>query len=168
MIIFNWKFQLEIGHIWHTTLLRITLLEMAFRNDLCKLPMPTDIDEREISHRGRLIEEKLLKCYTDEVASEICKLVLQNCNGCRIDHPIQRQHDCLMMEAEEKIWVYFDFALDAVSEATIVEVFMNSFQDIKPLVNGLGLLKYTCQDWRTLFCVKNRELLKLRTLAILY
>ena len=53
MIIFNWKFQLEIGHIWHTTLLRITLLEMAFRNDLCKLPMPTDIDEREISHRGR-------------------------------------------------------------------------------------------------------------------
>ena len=63
-----------------------------------------------------------------------------------------------MMEAEEKIW----------SEATIVEVFMNSLQDIKPLVNGLELLKYRCQDWRTLFCVKNRELLKLRTLAILY
>ena len=74
-----------------------------------------------------------------------------------------------MMEAEEKIWVYFDCALDAVSEATIVEVFMNSLQDIKPLVNGLEpLLKYTCQDWRTLFCVKNGELLKRRTLAILY
>ena len=38
-----------------------------------------------------------------------------------------------MMEAEEKIWVYFDSAWDAVSEATIVEVFMNSLQDIKPL-----------------------------------
>ena len=86
---------MEIGHIWHTTLLRITLLEMAFRNDLCKLPMPTDIDEREISHRGRLIEEKLLKCYTDEVASEICKLVLLNCNGCRIDHPSQRHTTAL-------------------------------------------------------------------------
>ena len=150
--------------------LRITLLEMAFLNGLCKLPMPTDIDESEIfrSHRQRLIEEKLLKCYTDEVASEICKLVLLNCNGCRIDHPSRRQPDCLMMEAEEKIWVYFDCALDAVSEATIVEDFMNSLQDIKPLVNCLELLKYTCQDWRTLFCVKNRELLKLRTLAILY
>ena len=46
--------------------------------------------------------------------------------------------------------------------------FMNSLQDIKPLVNGLELLKYTCQDWRTLFCIKNRELLKRWTLAILY
>ena len=111
-----------------------------------------------VSHRRRLTEKKLLKCYPDEVASEICKLVLLNCNGCRIDHPSQRQPDCLMMEAEEKIW----------SEATIVEVFMNSLQDIKPLVNGLELLKYRCQDWRTLFCVKNRELLKRRALAILY
>ena len=86
--------------------------------------------------------------------------MLQNCNGCRIDHPSQRQHDCLLMKAEEKMWVYFDCALCAVSGATIVEVFMNSLQDIKPLVNGLELLKYTCQDWRTLFCVKNRELLQ--------
>ena len=103
---------------------------MAFRNGLCKLSMPSDIDEIEInlSHRQRRVEEKLLKCYTDEVASEICKLVLLNCNGCRIDHPSQRQHDCLMMEAEEKMWVYFDCALDDVSEATIVEVFMNSLR----------------------------------------
>ena len=121
-----------------------------------------------LGHSQRLSEEKLLKCYTDEVASEICKLELQNCNGCRIDHPSQRQHDCRLMKAEEKMWVYFDCAFGAVSEATIVEVFMNSLQDIKPLVNGLELLKYTCQDWRTLFCVKNRELLKRRTLAILY
>ena len=55
-----------------------------------------------------------------------------------------------------------------MSEATIAEVFMVSLQDIKPVVNGLELLKYTCQDWRTLFCVKNRELLKRQTLAILY
>ena len=132
--------------------------------------MPTDIDESEIflSHRQRLIEEKLLKCYTDEVASKICKFVLLNCNGCRIDHPSQRQHECLIMEAEEKMWVYFDCALDAVSKATIAEVFMVSLQDIKPVVNGLELLKYTCQDWRTLFCVKNGELLKRRALSILY
>ena len=51
-----------------------------------------------------------------------------------------------MMEVEEKMWVYFDCALDAVSETTIVEDFINSLQDIKPLVNGLELLKYTCQD----------------------
>ena len=72
-----------------------------------------------------------------------------------------------MMEAEENIWVYFDCALDAVSQATIVDAFMNSLQNIKPSVNCLELLKYTCQDWRNLFCAKNRELLKHRTLAIL-
>ena len=77
--------------------LRIKLLEMAFRSGLCKLSMPTDIDESEIfrSHRQRLIEEKLLKCYTDEVASEICKLVLLNCNGCHIDNPSQRHTNAL-------------------------------------------------------------------------
>ena len=77
--------------------LRITLLEMAFRSGLYKLSMPTDIDESEkfLSHRQRLIEEKLLKCYTDKVASEICKLVLLNCNGCRIDHPCQRHTTAL-------------------------------------------------------------------------
>ena len=96
-----------LGQAFGTRLyLMITLLEMVSRNAPCKF-LPTDIDQSEIflSHRQRLIEEKLLKCYTDEVASEICKLVLLNCNGCRIDHPSQRQHDCLMMEAEEKIWM---------------------------------------------------------------
>ena len=43
-------------------------------------------------------------------------------------------------------------ALDAVSEATIAETFMISLQDIKPTVNGLELIKYTCKDWRILFC----------------
>ena len=87
-----------LGQTFGTRLyLRITLLEMDFLNGLCKLPIPTDIDESEIilSHRRRLIEEKLLKCYTDEVASEICKLVLLNCNGCRIDHPSQRHTTAL-------------------------------------------------------------------------
>ena len=56
---------------------------MDFLNGLCKLPIPTDIDESEIilSHRRRLIEEKLLKCYTDKVASKICKLVLLTATG---------------------------------------------------------------------------------------
>ena len=42
--------------------------------------------------------------------------------------------------------------MDAVSEATIAETFMMSLQDVKPTVNGLELIKYTCKDWRILFC----------------
>lgn len=107
---------------------------MSSQGIMIKLSMwPTDQDERHriLSHIWKLIEGKLQECYTEEVASNIYKFVTENCNGCAIDHPSQRQHDCLMME-----------------------------------VNALELLKYTCQDWRLLNCMKNKDILKCQTLAI--
>ena len=71
------------------------------------------------------------------------------------------------MEADERLWLYFDAALGSVSEAEIVEKFMSSLKDIKPKVNGLELLKYTCKDWRMLFCGKRKQLLKKKTLDLL-
>ena len=116
------------------------------KNNNLKLTMPTDIAEEELilSHRQRLIEDKLLNCYVIEVASIITALVVKNCNRCIIDHPSQRQHPCLTMESDERMWLYFDEALDVVCEAIIAENLMNSLYDIKPSVNGLELLKYTC------------------------
>ena len=32
--------------------------------------------------------------YTEAIASEIRRLCEENCFGCKIDHPSQRQHDC--------------------------------------------------------------------------
>ena len=93
--------------------------------------------------------------------------MVENCNGCIIDHPSQRQHPCLMMENDEKLLLYFDIAFSRVSEANVMEKFMNSLGDIKPTVNGLELLKYTCNDWRTLFCTNERRLLKQETLKLL-
>lgn len=142
---------------------------MSSRKSLSKLTMPTDIGDEEkfLSHRQSLIKEKLLKCYADEIAIIISNLVVENCNGCIIDHPSQRQHPCLMMESDEKMWMYFDIALERVCEATIAENFMNSLKDMKPKVNGLELLKYTCRDWRILFCTKQRQLLKKKTHELL-
>ena len=54
-------------------------------------------------------------------------------------------------ENEKRLLMYFDIACSRVSEASVMEKFMNSLGDIKPTVNGLELLKYTCNDWRTLF-----------------
>ena len=62
-------------------------------------------------------------------------------------------------------WMYFDTALERVCEAMIAENFMTSLQDMKPKVNGLELLKYTCR--RILFCTKQRKLLKRKTLELL-
>ena len=40
---------------------------------------------------------------------------------------------------------------------------MNSLQDMKPTVNGLELMKYTCQDWRKELCSRERKKLKTKT-----
>ena len=48
-------------------------------------------------------------------------LVLENCEGCHVDHPSQRQHDCLMMEDEQRMWLYFNTAMEKVSEAKVIE-----------------------------------------------
>ena len=127
---------------------------MSAREHLPKLTLPTDIgnEERFLSHRQKIIQEKLIKCYAEEIASVINQLVVENCKGCIIDHPSRRQHPCLMMENDERLSLYFDDALSKVSEASVMENFMNSLNDIKPRVNGLELLKYTYYDWRTVFC----------------
>ena len=68
---------------------------MAHRSGLSKLNY-TDIGEEEnFFCRQRLIEEKLLKDYVEEVSAIISMMVLENCEACRVDHPSQRQHDCL-------------------------------------------------------------------------
>lgn len=138
---------------------------MASKSNVLKLTMPVDIDECEMifSHRQKLIEDKLLNCYADEIATLISCLVIKNCNGCIIDHPSQRQHPCLMMESDEKMLLYFDEASNTACEATIAGKFMNSLQDVKPSVNGLELLKYTCKDWRQVFCSRERQRLKTKT-----
>ena len=122
------------------------------------------VQERFLNHRQKIIEERLIKCYAEEIASAINQLVVENCNGCIIDHPSQRQHPCLMMESDERLSMYFDDALLKISEAKVMENFMNSLSDIKPRVNGLELLKYTCYDWRSVLCANERRLLKQETL----
>ena len=139
---------------------------MSARKSLSNLTLPTDIgnEERFLSHRQKIIEERLIKCYAEEIASVINQLVVENCNGCIIDHPSQREHPCLMMESDERLSMYFDDALLKISEARVMESFMNGLSDIKPRVNGLELLKYTCYDWRSVFCANERRLLKQVTL----
>ena len=134
--------------IWFTWTTRrvcfffVLLQTMASRSGIYKLTLPTDIGDEESYHQ-EIIEGKLLKCYAEEVSTIISMLVLENCEGCLIHHPSQRQHDCLMMEDEQEMWLYFDTALEKVSEAKVVETFVNSLQDLKPTVNRLELLKYT-------------------------
>ena len=48
------------------------------------------------------------------VAAKIDEFVLRDCYGCKIHHPSQRQHDCLMLLMSERIEMYFDEAWNAL------------------------------------------------------
>ena len=141
----------------------------SLKDSTLQLAMPVDVDHFEIflNHQHEQIQGILLECYASEIASRIAALVEKNCNGCIIEHPSQCQHPCLMLEPDEKISLYFDDALDSVCEATIADKFLNSLEDIKPAANRLELLKYTCRDWRILFCLRERQKLKAKTCELL-
>ena len=124
-----------------------------------------DIDNKELvlSRRQQRIERKLIKCYAAEIALGISRLVEENCIGCILGQLSQTQHDCLMMQRDEQLWRYFDLALSRISEGKIMESFSESLKNIKPEVNGLEMLKYTCRDWRIVFCSDQRRTLKEET-----
>ena len=54
--------------------------------------------------------------YTHAVFTEIERLCEENCCGCKIDHPSQRQHDCLMLTAEEKWELYYKKAVALLND----------------------------------------------------
>ncbi len=127
--------------------------------------MSLNIDNKELvlSHRQQRIERKLVKCYAEEIAMTISRLVEENCAGCILGQLSQTQHDCLTMQRDEQLWRYYDLALSRISEGIIMESFSERLKNVKPKVNGLDTIKYTCRDWRTVFCSDQRPVLKEET-----
>jgi hypothetical protein len=52
---------------------------------------------------GKTASYNLLEgIYANAVAHEVQKLCVESCNGCQVGHPSQMQHDCLMMNENER------------------------------------------------------------------
>ena len=94
-----------------------------------------DIDNKRLIlyHRLRRIENKLLKCYAKEIATMISQLVVENCAGCITENLSQANHECLTMEKDEQLCMYFDEALSKISEAKVREAFIENLKDINPV-----------------------------------
>ena len=54
--------------------------------------------------------------YTRAVFTEIERLCEENCCGYKVDHPSQRQHDCLMLTEEERWELYYKKAVALLDE----------------------------------------------------
>jgi hypothetical protein len=56
---------------------------------------------------GKATSYNLLEgLYANAVAHEVQRLCVESCNGCQVGHPSQRQHDCLMMNENERWQMY--------------------------------------------------------------
>ena len=126
---------------------------------------PIDIDNMElVLHlRQKLFVKKLLKISAEEIASIISQLVVKNCNGCMTEHLSQTHHQCLTMERDEQLCLYFDYALEKASETKVIEAFTRSLSEMKVH----ELIKYNADNWKTVFCVDHRRALKYETFQLL-
>ena len=56
---------------------------------------------------GKATSYNLLEgIYANAVAHEVEGLCVNSCNGCQVGHPSQMQHDCLMMNENERWQMY--------------------------------------------------------------
>ena len=70
---------------------------------------------------GRTTSYNLLEgIYANAVAQEVERFCVESCNGCQVGHPSQRQHDCLMMNENERWQMYGLQAIERVNGKRMV------------------------------------------------
>jgi hypothetical protein len=57
---------------------------------------------------------------SNAVAQEVERFCVESCNGCQAGHPSQRQHDCLMMNENERWQMYGFQAIERVNGKRMV------------------------------------------------
>ncbi|KAK7499991.1 hypothetical protein BaRGS_00008839, partial [Batillaria attramentaria] len=77
--------------------------------------------------------------FKNEVELEINSLTARNCVGCRVDHPSQRRHDCLMMDLIERVLTYGEEAIAIVCGRRMGEVTEANIRRIYTELMGEGV-----------------------------
>ena len=84
------------------------------------LPIRCESHTMECLH-GKTASYNLLEgIYANAVAHEVQKLCVESCNSCQVGHPSQRQHDCLMMNENERWQMYGLQAIERVNGKRMV------------------------------------------------
>jgi hypothetical protein len=66
--------------------------------------------------------------YANAVAQEVERFCVESCNGCQTGHPSQRQHDCLVMNENERWQMY---GLQAIERVNGKRMVWNEFAEAK-------------------------------------
>ena len=58
--------------------------------------------------------------FSQAVSCEVHKLREEKCRGCKVNHPNQRRHECLMMSKEDGWTMHGLEAIEGVNERLIL------------------------------------------------
>ena len=82
---------------------------------------------------GKAASYKLLEgIYAKAVAHEVQRLCVETCNGCQVGHLSQRQHDCLVMNENERWQMY---GLQAIERVNAKRVVWSEFAEAMRVLN---------------------------------
>ncbi len=59
----------------------------------------------------------------------LIKLKTNMCSGCFYKHPSQRNHDCVMMETEERVYGFLDDAMESVALKDVSNEVLSKYKD---------------------------------------
>jgi hypothetical protein len=89
--------------------------------------------------------------YANAVAHEVHRLCVELCCGCQINHPSQRQHDCLMIDEHERWQMY---GLQAIGRVNTKRLVWNEFAEVARVLKCGGWATWWMSlDW----CLKSRR-----------
>ena len=110
----------------------------------------TDVTPR----RKKEIHKSFEQCLVEQLRFLIGEEATLNCNGCRIDHPSQRQHDCIMMFPEDQTDMFMYRAVEKMDQFDVMEKWYPKLEvmdlDDEEILEAYNL-------WKT---IKDKTLLK--------
>ena len=92
-------------------------------------------DTQSTVERMNFLKKKLMNFIVEDIMFRLYQEVEKHCDGCKINHPSQLKHSCLMTTQEEWIELYFEDVIDRVN-------FENIFLQWYPIINIMHLKQW--------------------------
>ena len=90
---------------------------------------------------------EMKKTLARHIASGVAELSNLRCYGCEIDHPSQRQHDCLLPE-DILIDMHFDEALEKVNSTAVIRDWLTFLLEVNLTQSDVALEQLiTVKSW---------------------
>ncbi len=107
------------------------------------------LEDEEILQRRNYVTSLLEICYARHLMPLVKQLASNDCSGCLIDHPSQKEHDiCVMTEFPFQLEMYLDPALAMLEENVVLGTWFEYLAKLHPKVRYYEISQYLDTHWR--------------------